>query len=102
MTKKLSKSPSKVAKAKPEPKPKSAQIVSLLRRQTGASLGELMKATGWQAHSVRGFISGTLGRKEGLKVASAKREDGDPCGHLRMGLRRARSGMRLSRTQCNR
>src|ERR1700694_2083453 len=35
-----------------------------------------MEATGWQALSVRGFISGTLGKKMGLKVESAKRADG--------------------------
>jgi hypothetical protein len=55
---------------------KKADIIALLQKPKGASLAELMKATGWQPHSVRGFISGTLGKKEGLKVTSAKREDG--------------------------
>ena len=56
---------------------KKAQILALLRRPHGATLAEIMVATGWQAHSVRGFISGSLGKKMGLSVASAKREDGE-------------------------
>jgi Protein of unknown function (DUF3489) len=48
----------------------------LLRRAKGAGLAEIMEATSWQAHSCRGFISGTLGKKMGLTVKSEKREDG--------------------------
>ena len=75
MTKKTSKSTTKAVKANPWPK--SGQIVSLLQRQNGASIPELMKATGWQAHSVRGFISGTLKRKQGLVVTSTVAEGKD-------------------------
>ena len=54
---------------------KTAKFLDLLKRSGGATSADLMKATGWQAHSVRGFISGVLGRKMGLKVTSTKIED---------------------------
>ena len=56
---------------------KKAEVLGLLQRKGGATLTQIMKATGWQAHSVRGFISGALGKKMGLTVESAKREDGE-------------------------
>ena len=56
---------------------KTAQILELLKRPGGATLKGIMPATGWQAHSVRGFISGTLGKKMQLDVVSAKGEDGE-------------------------
>ena len=55
---------------------KTSKILDLLKRKGGATLKEIMAATDWQPHSVRGFISGTLGKKMGLTVESVKRDDG--------------------------
>jgi hypothetical protein len=51
----------------------------MLRQAEGATLQQIMRATGWQAHSVRGFISGTVGKKMGLTVASTKSDNGERC-----------------------
>jgi hypothetical protein len=56
---------------------KAAKILDLLKRPGGATSKELQKASGWQAHSVRGFLSGTVGKKMGLTVVSTKGEDGE-------------------------
>jgi len=55
---------------------KKAKILTLLKRPGGASLDQLQKATGWQAHSVRGFLSGELKKRMGLGVHSTKHSDG--------------------------
>jgi hypothetical protein len=56
---------------------KTAKILDLLKRPGGATSKELMKAAGWLSHSVRGFLSGTVGKKMGLSVVSTKGEDGE-------------------------
>ena len=56
---------------------KQAQVVALLKRSGGATLQHLMRATGWQAHSVRGFISGALGKRLRLKIESFKNSRGE-------------------------
>jgi hypothetical protein len=56
---------------------KAAKIIDLLKRPDGATLAEIMKISDWQAHSVRGFISGTLSKKMRLAVVSAKEENGE-------------------------
>jgi len=55
---------------------KTAQVLDLLQRAGGATAQELIQVTGWQPHSVRGFLSGTVGKKMGLTVTSNKGEDG--------------------------
>ena len=73
--KKAAKSPAP-AKRAPRAESKGAKILEMIRRAKGATLAEIMKATEWQAHSVRGFIS-TAGKKQGIKIESAKSEAGE-------------------------
>lgn len=55
---------------------KKAIVLDMLRRPEGATLADIQSATGWMAHSVRGFISGALGKKMGLTVESFKTPEG--------------------------
>ena len=56
-------------------KTKSDHVITLLSRPAGASIAELKKPTGWQTHSVRGFLAGAL-KKKGFKVTSTVGNDG--------------------------
>lgn len=72
------KTSAKAAAPKTAAKPKLGKInkiITLMRRSKGASINDLTKATAWQAHSVRGAISGTLRKKQGLNVVSEKSGD---------------------------
>ena len=55
---------------------KKAQVIAMLDTASGASVAEMMAATGWQKHSVRGFLSGTVVRRMGLIISSFKRDGG--------------------------
>jgi hypothetical protein len=54
---------------------KQAMLITLLRAPEGASMGEIVAATGWLAHTIRGAVSGALGKKLGLVVSSTKEVD---------------------------
>lgn len=56
---------------------KTQAALSALRRKRGASIAELQQLTGWQAHSVRGFLSGMVKKKLGLKLTSDVGKDSE-------------------------
>jgi hypothetical protein len=70
------------AAAEPAPKTrtpregtKQAKLIAMLRAPNGATIEEIMAATGWQSHTVRGAMAGALKKKLGLEVTSEKVED---------------------------
>ena len=58
------------------PKTKLAQLEAMLRRPNGATIEQISKSLVWQAHSVRGAMSGTLKKKQGLTITNEKTDDG--------------------------
>ena len=74
---KAAKAAKKEGAAVPREFSKKAIVLEMLRRKEGASLAEIAKATDWLNHSIRGFISGAITKKMGLKVESTKQEGGE-------------------------
>lgn len=54
---------------------KQERVLTLLSRPEGASVAEMMQATNWQQHSVRGFLAGTVKKKLGFSLTSSKATD---------------------------
>ena len=66
--------------SKPKPKregSKQSVIVELMKRSEGATLAQMVEATGWQAHTVRGCMAGALKKKLGLTIDSVKEVGGE-------------------------
>jgi hypothetical protein len=55
---------------------KQERMLTLLSQPAGASIQEMMQATNWQQHSVRGFLAGTVKKKLGFALTSSKLDDG--------------------------
>lgn len=71
-------------KAPPDRKPekgaqpsKAKAVIGMLSGSTGTTIADLVAATGWQAHSVRGFLSGTVRKRMGHELVSEKGADGE-------------------------
>lgn len=72
----------KPPKSKVLPNSKTEVLIGLLKRKQGVSISEMMEATGWQSHSIRGFMAGSLKKKIGHSPTSTKNDTGERRYHV--------------------
>ena len=65
------------AKPRTRENSKQAEVIKMLQRPEGATIGQICTATGWQAHTVRGTFAGAFKKKLGLTIVSEKPQGGE-------------------------
>ncbi len=75
---------------------KQAAVIQMLQAPTGTTIGAMMQSTGWQQHSVRGFLAGVVRKKLRLRLSSEK-IDGNRTYRIDVGGKPKSSGSRMRR-----